>query len=66
MARNKLVHTVAGIELVRKLASEGERIFTAARARDFAPAAGLSTGYFRQALHHLVKSGWLVRLHKGL
>lgn len=66
MARNNRVHTGPGVELVRKLASEGERIFTTARARDLAPAVGLSTGYLRQALHHLAKSGWLARLHKGL
>jgi len=66
MARNNLVHTGPGVELVRKLAGEGERIFTTARARDLAPAVGLSTGYLRQALHYLARSGWLVRLHKGL
>jgi predicted transcriptional regulator of viral defense system len=66
MARNNLENSGTGVELVRKLASEGERIFTTARARDLAPAVGLSTGYLRQALHHLAKSGWLVRLHKGL
>ena len=30
------------------------------------PEVGLSQGYVRQALHHLVRSGWLVRLRKGL
>lgn len=63
--RNK-VHTGAGIELVRRLASEGDRIFTSARARELAPTVGLSEGYLRQALHHLVKSGWLIRLRNGL
>ncbi len=66
MVRKNLVHTGPGVELVRKLAGEGERIFTAARAREIAPAVGLSGGYLRQALHHLARSGWLVRLHKGL
>ncbi|MFH2000273.1 MAG: type IV toxin-antitoxin system AbiEi family antitoxin, partial [Planctomycetota bacterium] len=37
-----------------------------ARARELAPDVGLSEGYFRQALHHLTKAGWLVRLRKGL
>lgn len=60
------VHSTSGVELVRKLAGEGVRIFTLARAREFAPAVGLSEGYLRQALHHLAKSGWVVRLHKGL
>jgi predicted transcriptional regulator of viral defense system len=31
-----------------------------------APSVGLSPGYFRQALHHLARSGWIVRLKKGL
>ena len=66
MSRNELTHTALGIELVRKLAGEGLRVFTAAQARRFAPAVGLSEGYFRQALHHLANSGWLVRLRKGL
>jgi predicted transcriptional regulator of viral defense system len=54
------------VELVRSLAREGDRIFTLARARELAPAVGLSEGYLRQALHHLAKSGWVVRLRKGL
>ena len=66
MHRSKQIHTTPGVELVRKLANEGHRVFTAAQARKFAPAAGLSEGYFRQALHHLTNSGWLVRLRKGL
>ena len=66
MSRENLVHSGRGIDLVRKLAGEGDRIFTTMRARELAPAVGLSEGYLRQALHHLTKSGWLVRLRKGL
>jgi predicted transcriptional regulator of viral defense system len=58
--------TGTGIALVRKLVGEGERIFTSARARELAPSVGLSEGYLRQALHHLAKSGWVIRLRKGL
>ncbi|MBI4735615.1 MAG: type IV toxin-antitoxin system AbiEi family antitoxin domain-containing protein [candidate division NC10 bacterium] len=54
------------MELVRKLADAGHRIFTAEEARRIAPSVGLSPGYFRQALHHLARSGWIVRLRKGL
>ncbi len=54
------------MRLVRKLASEGDRVFTMDRARELAPSVGLSEGYLRQALHYLVRSGWLVRLRKGL
>lgn len=57
---------MAGVELVRKLAAEGDRIFSTDRARMFAPSVGLSDGYLRQALHHLVRAGWLIRIHKGL
>jgi predicted transcriptional regulator of viral defense system len=66
MARETLVHSRLGVELVRKLASEGDRVFTSARARELAPVVGLSGGYLRQALHHLARSGWVVRLRKGL
>ena len=52
--------------LVRRLAAEGHRIFSTEQARKMAPEVGLSDGYVRQAMHHLTRSGWLVRLHKGL
>ena len=60
------VHTVTGTELVRKLAESGDRLFTMGQARELAPSVGLSASYLRQALHYLAKSGWVVRLHKGL
>jgi len=66
MSRKHPVHTGSGLELVRKLAGEGDRIFTSARARELAPDVGLSDGYLRQALHHLTNAGWLVRLRNGL
>ena len=66
MAIDNITHTTAGIELVRKLSAEGRRVFTADAAREVAPSVGLSPGYFRQALHHLVRDGWIVRLKKGL
>jgi predicted transcriptional regulator of viral defense system len=66
MARKNLTIPTAGIELVRKLAAEGDRIFSTGRARELAPLVELSEGYLRQALHHLARAGWLVRLRKGL
>jgi len=54
------------MRLIRALASEGDRVFTPERVREIGPSVGLSEGYLRQALHHLAKSGWLVRLRKGL
>ena len=66
MAIENITHTTTGIELVRKLSAAGQRVFTADAAREVAPSVGLSSGYFRQALHHLVRDGWIVRLKKGL
>jgi len=59
-------YSSGGIELVRKLTEEGDRIFTSKRALELAPSVGLSTGYLRQALHHLARSGWVVRVRNGL
>lgn len=60
------MQTGTGIDLVRLLAAEGDRVFTIGRARELAGRVELSQGYLRQALHHLTRSGWLVRLRKGL
>lgn len=64
--RRHPVYTSRGTELVRRLAEEGLRVFTAKKARAAAVGLGLSPGYFRVALHHLARSGWIVRLRKGL
>lgn len=66
MSEHNIIHTGIGVELVRRLAAAGHRIFTTAKAREFGPEVGLSEGYVRQALYHLAKSGWVVRLHNGL
>ncbi|MBI4227442.1 MAG: hypothetical protein HY600_04090 [Candidatus Omnitrophica bacterium] len=66
MDSERLIHTSVGVELVRKLCAEGLRTFTVESARKTAPSVGLSSGYVRQALHHLARSGWIVRLKKGL
>ncbi len=54
------------LRLIRLLASEGDHIFTVERARELSGRAGLSESYLLQALHHLTRSGWLLRLRKGL
>ena len=54
------------LQLVQQLAAEGLRIFSTEDARKIAPEVGLSKGYVLQALHHLARTGWLVRLRKGL
>jgi predicted transcriptional regulator of viral defense system len=66
MAIKNLNYTAAGTELVRNLSLAGQRIFTTADARMVAPSVGLSKGYLNEALHYLAKSGWIVRLKKGL
>ena len=66
MAIEHITHTASGVELVRKLSAEGRRVFTADAAREVAPSVGVSPGYFLQAMHHLVRSGWMVRVKKGL
>ncbi len=66
MTGNHQTPAVPALRLIRSLASEGDRIFTVARARELSASAGLSDSYLRQALHHLTKSGWLLRLRKGL
>ncbi|MBE0556384.1 MAG: type IV toxin-antitoxin system AbiEi family antitoxin domain-containing protein [Proteobacteria bacterium] len=36
------------------------------RAKGLAASLGISPGYIRQALHHLARSGWIVRLRRGI
>ena len=52
--------------MVRLLAYEGDRIFTADRARELAPRVGLKEAYVAESLHHLRKSNWIVPLRRGL
>lgn len=66
MTRNNITHSTAGVELVRKIAEKGDRIFTIGQAAKLARSVGISSGYLAQALHHLARSGWVVRLYKGL
>ncbi len=66
MTQNDPSRLTPALRLVQKLAAEGFRIFTTEDVREIAPEVGLSMGYVVQALHHLVRTGWLVRLRKGL
>lgn len=58
--------SLAGIELLRLLAYEGDRIFTMARARELAPQVGLNDSYLAESLYHLRRNGWIVSLRRGL
>ena len=58
--------SLVGIELVRLLAYEGDRIFTMDRARELAPRVGLNDAYVAESLYHLRKNNWIVSLRRGL
>ena len=58
--------SLVGIELVRHLAYEGDRIFTTDRARELAPRVGLKDAYVAESLYHLRKNNWIVSLRRGL
>ena len=47
----KAKQSLVGIELVRFLANEGDRIFTTDRARKLAPRIGLKDAYLVEALY---------------
>lgn len=58
--------SLVGIELVRLLIYEGDRIFTTDRARELAPRVGLKDAYVTESLYHLRRNNWIVSLHRGL
>ena len=62
--RNK--QSLVGIELVRLLIYEGDRIFKMDRARELAPRVGLRDAYVAESLYHLRKNNWIVSLRRGL
>ncbi len=57
---------MVGIELIRLLASEGNRIFSIDRARELAPRAGIRDSYLCEALYHLRRNDWIVPIRRGL
>ena len=64
--RQKLKRSHVGVELVRRLAAEGDRIFSVNRARKFASEVGLRDSYLLEALYHLRRNGWIISLRRGL
>lgn len=58
--------TLAGLEILRILASDGYRIFTHQDAVAAAIEAGVNEKYTSEALTHLKKNKWIERLKKGL
>ena len=65
-ASTKPKQSLVGIELVRLLAYEGDRIFTTDRARELAPRVGLKDSYVAESLYHLRRNNWIVSLRRGL
>ena len=64
--RQNLKRSHVGVELVRRLAAEGDRIFSVNRARKFASEVGLRDSYLLEALYHLRRNGWIISLRRGL
>lgn len=58
--------SLVGVELIRQLAAEGDRVFTTARARELCSRVNLKESYLLEALHHLSRNGWIVSLRRGL
>jgi predicted transcriptional regulator of viral defense system len=65
-ARQKLKKSQVGVELIRRIAAEGDRIFSTDRARELASEVGLKDSYLGEALYHLRRTGWIVSLRRGL
>lgn len=58
---------MVGIELVRLLASEGDRTFSIDRARELAPRAGIKDSYLCESLlYHLRRNDCIVPIRRGL
>jgi len=64
--QRSLKRSPIGVDLVRLLSAEGDRIFTIERARELSPRVGLKESYLWEALHHLRRNGWIVPLRRGL
>ncbi len=62
-ASQKQKKTHVGVELIRRIAAEGDHIFSTDRARELAPEVGLKDSYLREALYHLRRNGWIVPSH---
>jgi predicted transcriptional regulator of viral defense system len=58
--------TQVGLELIRRIAAEGNRLFSTEQARELAHEVGLKDSYLAEALYHLRRNGWIVSLRRGL
>ncbi|HOF19218.1 MAG TPA: type IV toxin-antitoxin system AbiEi family antitoxin [Phycisphaerae bacterium] len=62
----KIKKSNVGVELVRLLAQEGDRIFSTDRARELSARAGIKKPYLWEAIYHLRRNGWIIPLRRGL
>lgn len=54
--------SMVGLKLLRHLAASGLKIFRVQQAQEAACELKLNPDYTTQALHHLVKENWIIRL----
>jgi predicted transcriptional regulator of viral defense system len=59
-------HSNAGINLLRSLATHGLKVFTINQAKETGLLLGINPNYIAEALHHLQKGGWIIRLKRGV
>lgn len=55
-----------GLNLLRRLAEEGKRIFSIEEARKLAEEYGLSKSSITVVFHHLKQDGWVTNLRRGV
>jgi predicted transcriptional regulator of viral defense system len=64
-APQKLKKSPVGVELIRLLVEEGDRIFSTDRARELSARVGIKTPYLLESLYHLRRNGWIIPLRRG-
>ncbi len=58
--------SITGINILRKLASQGLKIFNIDQAREVAIQLKIRSNYVVEVLHYSLKGGWILRLKKGV
>lgn len=66
IAPQKIKKSPMGVELIRLLVEEGDRIFSTDRARELSAHAGIKTPYLLESLYHLRRNGWIIPLRRGV
>lgn len=66
MQNKNNINSIQGINLVRKLAEEGHRIFDINTAKDLGRRLGIKESYINECLYHLKNSEWIIPLKKGI